>query len=145
MRDYGCYSQNCPTRLLLDNISDKWATLVLWRISEEPIRFNQLRRRGRGDIDQGAVAGPEAARTRRACRTTGFRNCAGDGRIFDHAARYDAGRKDLGRHGMGAAEHRRGARRAESAMTAERAGGPRAVTAGRGGRPAARPRRAASV
>lgn len=48
MRNYDVYSQNCPTRLLLDHIADKWATLVLWRISDGPIRFNQLRREIQG-------------------------------------------------------------------------------------------------
>lgn len=48
MRNYDVYSQNCPTRLLLDHIADKWATLVLWRISDGPIRFNQLRREVQG-------------------------------------------------------------------------------------------------
>ncbi len=44
MRNYDLYQQNCPTRLLLDHIADKWATLILWKISDGPIRFNQLRR-----------------------------------------------------------------------------------------------------
>jgi len=44
MRNYDVYSQNCPTRLLLDHIADKWASLILWKLSDGPIRFNQLRR-----------------------------------------------------------------------------------------------------
>jgi DNA-binding HxlR family transcriptional regulator len=28
MRNYDVYSQNCPTRLLLDHIADKWAALI---------------------------------------------------------------------------------------------------------------------
>lgn len=44
MRKYDVYQQNCPTRLLLDHIADKWASLILWKISDRPIRFNQLRR-----------------------------------------------------------------------------------------------------
>ncbi len=48
MRNYDVYSQNCPTRLLLDHIADKWATLVLWKISDGPIRFNELRRQIQG-------------------------------------------------------------------------------------------------
>jgi DNA-binding HxlR family transcriptional regulator len=44
MRNYDLYQPNCPTRLLLDHIADKWATLILWKISDGPIRFNQLRR-----------------------------------------------------------------------------------------------------
>ena len=44
MRKYDVYAENCPTRLLLDHIADKWTALVLWKISREPVRFNQLRR-----------------------------------------------------------------------------------------------------
>ena len=44
MRNYDVYAQNCPTRLVLDHIADKWAALILWRLSDGPIRFNQLRR-----------------------------------------------------------------------------------------------------
>jgi DNA-binding HxlR family transcriptional regulator len=45
MRNYDVYDQSCPTRLLLDHIADKWAALILWRISDGPIRFNELRRK----------------------------------------------------------------------------------------------------
>jgi DNA-binding HxlR family transcriptional regulator len=38
------YSSKCPTRMVLDRIADKWALLILRRISKSPIRFNQLRR-----------------------------------------------------------------------------------------------------
>lgn len=48
MRNYDVYQQNCPTRLLLDHIADKWASLILWRLSERPIRFNELRRQVEG-------------------------------------------------------------------------------------------------
>lgn len=44
MRNYDVYNQNCPTRLLLDHIADKWASLILWKLSDGPVRFNQLRR-----------------------------------------------------------------------------------------------------
>ncbi|WP_379072751.1 winged helix-turn-helix transcriptional regulator [Mesorhizobium sp. UC22_110] len=44
MRNYDVYAENCPTRLLLDHIADKWTALVLWKISDGPVRFNQLRR-----------------------------------------------------------------------------------------------------
>jgi DNA-binding HxlR family transcriptional regulator len=42
------YNANCPTRLILDRIGDKWAVLVLGLLSDEPQRFNQLRRRIEG-------------------------------------------------------------------------------------------------
>lgn len=44
MRKANVFQKNCPTRLVLDRIADKWALLVLRLLSERPIRFNQLRR-----------------------------------------------------------------------------------------------------
>jgi Predicted transcriptional regulators len=44
MRLYDVYSEACPTRLLLDHIADKWATLIIWKLSDGPLRFNELRR-----------------------------------------------------------------------------------------------------
>ena len=41
---YDVYKKNCPTRLVLDRLADKWALLILIRLGEKPIRFNQLRR-----------------------------------------------------------------------------------------------------
>ena len=38
------YDANCPTRVVLDRIADKWTVLVLGLLSENPLRFNQLRR-----------------------------------------------------------------------------------------------------
>ncbi|MGO9418433.1 winged helix-turn-helix transcriptional regulator [Roseiarcus sp.] len=38
------YAAGCPTRVLLDRIGDKWTVLALALISEEPRRFNALRR-----------------------------------------------------------------------------------------------------
>lgn len=38
------YSDQCPTRLILDRVGDKWAVLILGLLVEEPTRFNQLRR-----------------------------------------------------------------------------------------------------
>jgi DNA-binding HxlR family transcriptional regulator len=45
MFDANTYSANCPTRLVLDRIADKWAVLVLGLLFTGPIRFNELRRR----------------------------------------------------------------------------------------------------
>lgn len=39
------YASDCPTRVVLDRIADKWAVLVLGLLAAEPQRFNQLRRR----------------------------------------------------------------------------------------------------
>jgi DNA-binding HxlR family transcriptional regulator len=38
------FSRNCPTRLVLDRIADKWALLLLRRLAGGPVRFNRLRR-----------------------------------------------------------------------------------------------------
>lgn len=42
------YSANCPTRVVLDRIADKWTVLVLGLLSDRPMRFNQLQRRIEG-------------------------------------------------------------------------------------------------
>ena len=38
------YDANCPTRMILDRIGDKWAVLILGLLEDEPQRFNRLRR-----------------------------------------------------------------------------------------------------
>lgn len=38
------YAAECPTRQLLDRISNKWVVLVLGLLDGGPIRFNALRR-----------------------------------------------------------------------------------------------------
>src|ERR1700742_5328545 len=38
------YAADCPTRMALDRIADKWTVLVLGLLEERPLRFNQLRR-----------------------------------------------------------------------------------------------------
>ena len=42
------YAQNCPTRLLLDRIADKWTVLLLTTLNARPMRFNALKRRVEG-------------------------------------------------------------------------------------------------
>ena len=44
---YDVYAKDCPSRLVLDRISNKWSMLILNRLRDETVRFNQLRR----DID----------------------------------------------------------------------------------------------
>jgi len=44
MKPANPYDANCPTRMILDRIGDKWAVLVLGLLDGEPQRFNQLRR-----------------------------------------------------------------------------------------------------
>jgi DNA-binding HxlR family transcriptional regulator len=45
---YDVYAQNCPTRMVLDRLADKWSLLILGRLSTEVVRFNQLRREVQG-------------------------------------------------------------------------------------------------
>jgi DNA-binding HxlR family transcriptional regulator len=35
----------CPSRLILDEIADKWTVLVLASLCERPLRFNEVRRK----------------------------------------------------------------------------------------------------
>lgn len=42
------YAADCPTRLLLDRIADKWTVLLLTTLDDGPMRFNALRRRIEG-------------------------------------------------------------------------------------------------
>lgn len=42
------YLADCPTRVILDRIGDKWAVLALGLLQREPVRFNALRRRIEG-------------------------------------------------------------------------------------------------
>lgn len=39
------YSKDCPTRQVLDRISDKWTALVIGVLEEGTMRFSDLRRR----------------------------------------------------------------------------------------------------
>jgi DNA-binding HxlR family transcriptional regulator len=41
---YNVYQEACPTRVVLDRLADKWVVLILGRLAEGPLRFNQLRR-----------------------------------------------------------------------------------------------------
>lgn len=47
--------RDCPARLLLDQIADKWTVLVICVLDEGPSRFNELRRRVDG-ISQKVLA-----------------------------------------------------------------------------------------
>ena len=38
------YSAQCPTRVVLDRIADKWTVLILGLLGDGPRRFNQLRK-----------------------------------------------------------------------------------------------------
>lgn len=47
-RTKGPFSATCPTRLILDQIADKWAVLVMLAVRDEPVRFNELKRKVEG-------------------------------------------------------------------------------------------------
>lgn len=38
------YNPNCPTRLVLDRIADKWTVLIIGQLSDGTLRFNELKR-----------------------------------------------------------------------------------------------------
>jgi DNA-binding HxlR family transcriptional regulator len=38
------YSADCPTRILLDRIADKWTVLIIGLLVGQPTRFNRLRK-----------------------------------------------------------------------------------------------------
>lgn len=42
---YNAYIAECPSRQVLDAISDKWVTLVLSALAEGPLRYSDLSRR----------------------------------------------------------------------------------------------------
>jgi DNA-binding HxlR family transcriptional regulator len=42
---YNAFVAECPTRQLLDALSDKWVTLVLVALTDGPLRYNALARR----------------------------------------------------------------------------------------------------
>lgn len=41
--EYDAYLATCPSRLLLDRISDKWVTLVIIALRDGPLRYSELR------------------------------------------------------------------------------------------------------
>jgi DNA-binding HxlR family transcriptional regulator len=44
MPPYNVFDERCPTRDVLARIADKWALLILARLQNGPMRFNQLQR-----------------------------------------------------------------------------------------------------
>ncbi|MGX1306035.1 DNA-binding HxlR family transcriptional regulator [Amorphus suaedae] len=43
-RTYGFDASTCPVRDVLDHIGDKWTSLILLVLAEEPLRFSAIRR-----------------------------------------------------------------------------------------------------
>jgi DNA-binding HxlR family transcriptional regulator len=43
--EFDAFLADCPSRFLLDRISDKWVTLVLVSLADGPLRFSEVSRR----------------------------------------------------------------------------------------------------
>jgi DNA-binding HxlR family transcriptional regulator len=43
-----CFSSECPSRALFDQIADKWSMMILAVLDDEPHRFNAIKRRLEG-------------------------------------------------------------------------------------------------
>lgn len=43
--EFDAYLASCPSRMLLDRISDKWVTLIICALGEGPHRYSELRQR----------------------------------------------------------------------------------------------------
>jgi DNA-binding HxlR family transcriptional regulator len=43
-REYDVFMASCPSRQLLDRLSDKWVTLVLVALDDGPLRYSELAR-----------------------------------------------------------------------------------------------------
>jgi len=46
--DPQCFSSDCPSRALFDQIADKWSMMVMTVLDDGPLRFNAIRRRLEG-------------------------------------------------------------------------------------------------
>jgi DNA-binding HxlR family transcriptional regulator len=42
---YNVFARTCPSRGTLEHVTGRWGALTLGALSEEPLRFNELRRR----------------------------------------------------------------------------------------------------
>jgi DNA-binding HxlR family transcriptional regulator len=42
--EWDIYNKNCPTRIVLDRIADKWTVLIVGALEKETKRFGQLRK-----------------------------------------------------------------------------------------------------
>ncbi|KZD06185.1 MarR family transcriptional regulator [Thalassospira xiamenensis] len=49
-----CFSSACPSRVLFDQIADKWSMMTLTVLEDGPLRFNEIKRQLEG-ISQKAL------------------------------------------------------------------------------------------
>ncbi len=50
------FAVDCPSRILFDEVADKWSMMVLTILIAEPARFNELRRRLEGITQRALTA-----------------------------------------------------------------------------------------
>lgn len=48
LQELSIFAENCPTRKVLDLLSDKWLTLIVVLLHESPKRFSELQRQIEG-------------------------------------------------------------------------------------------------
>lgn len=63
---YDVYNENCPTRKILDVISDKWVILIIDKLSQRTYRFLELKR------EIGGISQKVLANTLRKLEQNGF-------------------------------------------------------------------------
>lgn len=63
---YDVYNENCPSRLVLDAISDKWTMLIVGKLSERTCRFGELKR------EVGGISQKMLTQTLRSLERNGF-------------------------------------------------------------------------
>ena len=52
MADFDVFAQNCPSRQVFAHATGRWGALVLGRLTVEPQRFGEIRRRVEGISDR---------------------------------------------------------------------------------------------
>lgn len=52
---FNVYAKDCPARMVLNRLADKWALLIVKLLKTGPLRFNQLRREIEG-VSQKALS-----------------------------------------------------------------------------------------
>ncbi|CAM4067463.1 helix-turn-helix domain-containing protein [Tsukamurella strandjordii] len=52
MADFDVFAKNCPSRQVFAHVTGRWGALVLGRLTVEPQRFGEIRRRVEGISDR---------------------------------------------------------------------------------------------
>jgi len=64
--NFDVYNENCPSRKLLEMISDKWTILIIAKLSQRTYRFGELKR------ETGGISQKVLTQTLRALEKNGF-------------------------------------------------------------------------